>query len=374
MQSNLRLKPKVRWDIMASSFKMGENKKIGKEFKEQLLSKIFSNMGIRAIFTFTPIVLLSLCSEIVRAYDFEASYQGTYFYFNHSSSGKVSVTYNYVDCYRQKKGSYHQKDVIIPATITKNGITYKVTSIGASAFQYCNNITSVTLPHSIDTIYGSAFVGCSSLTSIPNSVTKIDKSAFEDCSSLTSIEIPNSVNSIYADAFNNCFNLDTMIFKSETPPYVSTPSSLGGIFLFVPCNAVNNYKDSLCFLNHFRKHIYSYPSYDLIIEQIIFQGDTIDFVGNKLTTAGIYKDTLQTVNGCDSIVTMKLFTIGKDTITVIKFDTINTTDTLIVTNYDTITKFDTINSTDTLIVDNYIHDTTIVENTINLIQSTLPTL
>ncbi len=84
------------------------------------------------------------------------------------------------------------------------------------------------------------------------------------------------------------------------------------------------------------------------------------------------KDTItlfDTINTTDTLIVNNYIhdtTIVENTITL--FDTINTTDTLIVTNYDTITltKFDTINTTDTLIVGNYIHDTTIVENTITL--------
>src|SRR5690606_8170201 len=38
----------------------------------------------------------------------------------------------------------------------------------------------------------------------------------------------------------------------------------------------------------------------------ICQGDTFDFNGSKLTTTGIYSDTLLAANQCDSIVTLDL--------------------------------------------------------------------
>ncbi|MEE1302279.1 MAG: leucine-rich repeat domain-containing protein [Bacteroidales bacterium] len=71
----------------------------------------------------------------------------------------------------------------IPATVSYNGTTYNVTSIGVSAFEYCNSLIDVT---------------------IPNSVTTIGNYAFKDCSSLTSVTIPNSVTSIGHGAFNTC--------------------------------------------------------------------------------------------------------------------------------------------------------------------------
>ena len=91
----------------------------------------------------------------------------------------------------------------IPSTITYNGTTYSVTSIGEWAFYGCSSLTSITLPNSVTSIGESAFYYCESLTSItiPNSVTSIGDYAFYNCSSLTSIAIPNSVTSIGNYAF-----------------------------------------------------------------------------------------------------------------------------------------------------------------------------
>ena len=82
-------------------------------------------------------------------------------------------------------------------------------SIGNSAFQNCDNLTSIEIPNSITNIGGWAFFNCSNLTSIeiPSSVTSIDDRAFYNCSNLTSIEIPSSVTSIGDDAFGGCPNI-----------------------------------------------------------------------------------------------------------------------------------------------------------------------
>ena len=43
-------------------------------------------------------------------------------------------------------------DVVIPETVTYNGITYSVTSLGWACFTYCSSLTSITIPNSVTTI------------------------------------------------------------------------------------------------------------------------------------------------------------------------------------------------------------------------------
>ena len=95
-------------------------------------------------------------------------------------------------------------DVEIPAT--KGGEA--ITSIGEEAFEG-REITSVTIPNSVESIGRRAFAHCFSLTSvtISDGVTSIGEEAFAFCESLTSIAIPVSVESIGDHAFDMCFNL-----------------------------------------------------------------------------------------------------------------------------------------------------------------------
>ena len=68
----------------------------------------------------------------------------------------------------------------LSSTITYQGKTYRVTSIGERAFISCSRLTSITIPNSVTSIGERAFEGCSRLTSItiPNSVTSIGDIAF----------------------------------------------------------------------------------------------------------------------------------------------------------------------------------------------------
>ena len=199
---------------------------------------------LRNLFT----ALLLLCSSVAFAQKFEVD--GIYYKITNDTTKEVEVTYK-GNSYSEYSNEY-TGNVVIPESVTYNGITYSVTSIGYSAFNCCYYLTSIEIPNSVITIGGDAFRNtswydehpdgvvyagkvlykykgtmpantsivikegttaicsgafqdCSELTSIeiPNSVTSIGGSAFSDCSELTSIEIPNSVTTIGGDAFNN---------------------------------------------------------------------------------------------------------------------------------------------------------------------------
>ena len=68
-------------------------------------------------------------------------------------------------------------DVIVP-----DGVT----SIGDSAFSFCDSLTSIALPSSLISIGDDAFFDCGSLSSItiPESVVSIGKGAFYGCKGL----------------------------------------------------------------------------------------------------------------------------------------------------------------------------------------------
>ena len=112
---------------------------------------------------------------------------------NCSALKKINVSKNN-SAYSSVDGILYDKNktqiIYVPYAI-QGSITIpdSVTSIGGSAFAGCSGLTSVTIPNSVTSIGSYAFEGCTKLTSvtIPDSVTSIGYSAFEDCTGLTSI-------------------------------------------------------------------------------------------------------------------------------------------------------------------------------------------
>ncbi len=132
-------------------------------------------------------------------------------------------------------------NVVIPDTLTINGVQYKVTTIAANAFKgntkiktiklgkyikqidsnafsNCKNLTKVTISDSVTKIGKKAFYNCKKLTTISLSskskLTEIGDSAFYNCSKLKKITIPAKVKKIGAKAFYNCKSLKTITIKS----------------------------------------------------------------------------------------------------------------------------------------------------------------
>ena len=161
-----------------------------------------------------------------------------------------SVKYRLNDDYTAEVISYSgtPENIAILESVTYEGLTFKVTSIGSSAFSNCTSLTSITIPDSVTTIGNNAFSGCSSLTSvtIPNSVESIGDNAFQNCSSLTSATIGNNVTSIGSSAFFGCSKLK----KIEVPDsvtYIGSDAFDGTAFY----NTVKNWKDGVLYCgNH----------------------------------------------------------------------------------------------------------------------------
>lgn len=143
--------------------------------------------------------------------------------------------------------SQYTGDIIIPTTVSYNGVNYNVTGIGYKAFYNSDLLKSVSIPNSVTYVNGDAFSNCPGLTSItiPNSVTSLGIGAFNACVNLTSISlsqsltnlpnllfffdiklqsitIPSSVTSIGDDVFTTCQSLNSIVLQSTIPPTITT--------------------------------------------------------------------------------------------------------------------------------------------------------
>lgn len=130
----------------------------------------------------STLLLLSLLLPVsAYAYDFEVN--GIYYNIN---DNEATVTYQYSDYY-DPAGEYYgiyseyHGHMTIPSSVTYQGTTYSVTTIGAFAFQHCSGLISITIPNSVIVICDEAFSGCTNLRNItiPNSITEIGCNVLE---------------------------------------------------------------------------------------------------------------------------------------------------------------------------------------------------
>ena len=131
--------------------------------------------------------------------------------------------------------------------LTSITIPSSVTSLGAECFSFCSGLTSITIPSSVTSLDSYCFRGCSSLTSItiPSSVTSIGDNCFQGSTSLTSITIPSSVTSLRASCFEGCLNLETVYFKGKkcnsSYKYLYIPTTS---IIKVPTEYLQEYKNA----------------------------------------------------------------------------------------------------------------------------------
>ena len=137
--------------------------------------------------------------------------------------------------------------------LTSITIPDSVTSINSGTFWGCYRLTSITIPDSVTSIGAEAFSGCSRLTSIniPDSVTSIGDGTFYGCTNLTSINIPDGVTSIGYYAFYDCSSLTSISFDNPSNWYVSTTESKVDL---IAVNVENSNANVALFLNTYEDY------------------------------------------------------------------------------------------------------------------------
>lgn len=203
-----------------------------------------------------------------------------YFFFTDEDGNSTACVERLSDYFISTGVPQYAGDVVIPPTLTYNGVTYTVDEIGYSAFENCPGLTSITIPATIEVINGSAFrndtnlkavyisdlkawcgiqFGRSSYTnpleyahdlyidgklvtdllipegvteigymqfyqgsiksvSLPEGVTAIRHAAFGNCTDLKQISLPSSLEVIEGSVFSGCSSLE----YAAIPPKVKT--------------------------------------------------------------------------------------------------------------------------------------------------------
>ena len=206
----------------------------------------------------------------------------------------------------------YAKNLYVGGTLVKDlVIPDSVTTIGSSAFESCDSLTSVTIGNSVTTIGNSAFSSCASLTSvvIPDSVTTIGNYAFYWCTSLTSVVIPDSVTTIGDWAFYDCKNLkyneydNAYYLGNENNPYLLLVKAKS-----TSITSVTIHKDT--------RFIHSSAFYDCYRLTSVTIGNSVTTIGDRAfyycynLTSAVIPDSVTFIGayafyGCDSLRSIK---------------------------------------------------------------------
>lgn len=110
-----------------------------------------------------------------------------------------------------------QKTIVIPATVSINGVKYKITAIADRAFKGNKNVTKVKIGSGITKIGKNVFYGCRNLktVTIGKNVVEIGAKAFYKCTSLTKVTIPAKVRKIGKLAFYGCRKLKLVDVRTK---------------------------------------------------------------------------------------------------------------------------------------------------------------
>lgn len=166
------------------------------------------------------ISLLLLPSALVYAYDTKV---GELYYDLNQADHTASVTHGERD-YEAGIEEHYAGDIVIPERITVDGEDYVVNDIGYNAFYNSQELTSISIPATVQNIGEASFDGCTGLTSlvIPNGVDSIGLYAFFGCSGLKSVTISPSVRYINEYAFGYCENATDLVYSEGCTTALAT--------------------------------------------------------------------------------------------------------------------------------------------------------
>ncbi|MBP3253639.1 MAG: leucine-rich repeat domain-containing protein [Bacteroidales bacterium] len=331
---------------------------------------------------------------------------------------KINDSVEYIPHYFLKNNK--KAEIILPKNLRH---------IGIHAFSG-TNIKELTLSNKIDTLQDNAFVGCDSLQiinynapSCTSIMSNYPDGIFNNCNNIKSLIIGENITSLPSWLFKNC-TIDTIYSYPLNAPVIGYNRfyNCKAEYIWVPCTAYDSYHSTWWtsynnFLHRLgdiaytnishticqgEKYIFCgdtltksgeytanllnkyecdsivtltltvNPTYDTLIQSAVKSGDTYTLNGFNVKNQGSFIQELKTINGCDSIINLELFTIETDTVlitdtlTLTQYDTVTLHDTTILTQIDTVTLYDTITNEITLYDTVTLTDTLYVYDTVTL--------
>ena len=178
----------------------------------------------------TLVILLTLLVMIPisasKGYDFSYDFEvdGICYKINKTDSLTVKVVAR--DRLADGGGYTDLGDVVIPSTVSNNGLEYPVTQIEDKAFRLNNSLTSISLPNTITSIGEAAFYRCYSLTHInlPESLTEIKVNAFCFSGIQGDLVIPKNLKKL-GRAFVECKGVKTIYYNAVEATYAENATN-----------------------------------------------------------------------------------------------------------------------------------------------------
>ena len=134
---------------------------------------------------------------------------------------EASVTYNGEQPLNSPDATGGYTGVItIPSSITHEGVTYKVTTIGKKAFAGCRSLKKIVIKKPIKKIGKKAFFNCKKLKTIKIYTKKltannVGKDAFKNISKTAVFYVPKRKKTVYKTIFIKRGATKRMVFKTN---------------------------------------------------------------------------------------------------------------------------------------------------------------
>lgn len=171
-----------------------------------------------------------------------------------------------------QSNAFMEGEVVIPETVTYNGVTYTVKEVAWRAFNDCPNLTSVILPPSVDNVSDYAFHNCPNLQyvksytpvfmehtliaapadateyELPIECTAIQRNAFKYATSLQTLTLQRPLTDIGEKAFAGCSSLKEIYAYARPVPRTAANAFEGldksKITVHVYASALDSYKQA----------------------------------------------------------------------------------------------------------------------------------
>ncbi len=123
-------------------------------------------------------------------------------------------------------------------------------TIGNYAFAYCSALKGLEIPTSVTLVARYSFAYCTALKSFtfPEGITTVATDVLDGCTALEEVYIPASVTTINADAFYNCKALRAIHNYAITPQSITANTVYNvnkqSCILYVPLDYINLYRNA----------------------------------------------------------------------------------------------------------------------------------